>query len=115
MTALIICRETNHEWALGLQGRKKFHHRDSDELRVLTPLRHCFKHFIEDYHSWHKRCAGEMSFQTWMIGAEYVANFKCHAELLLLGTITQSGDWPAPGAYDWTAQNQIAGNMGRTL
>ena len=89
VTALIIRGEANREWTLGLQGRKKFHHRDSDELRVFAPLCHCFEHFIEDYHSWHKMHAGEMSFQSWMIGAEYVTNFKCHAELLLLGRITQ--------------------------
>src|SRR5262249_44728215 len=79
--SVIRRRKRNREWLFRLQWREKLHCSYPGELRVLTPFDERSKHFVKDYDSRDKRRAGKMSGQTWMIGADHMANLKRHVEL----------------------------------
>jgi hypothetical protein len=75
---LISHRERNRECLFRLEWRNELHRSYADELRVVTPFNQRCEHFVEDYDPGHDRRAGKMSRQSWVISADYAANFKGH-------------------------------------
>ena len=76
--SVVIRGKADSERLVRLQGHEEFDCVYDSNARILAPLGQSCEDFIEDDHSRHNGCPGEMPGQAGMIRADHASNFKVH-------------------------------------